>query len=275
MYKSFTLTQTSNIGLNVYQYGEERCAKKHSYGPAVRQHYLFHYVITGKGVLHTEFGAFPVLAGEGFLIYPHDITTYCADDREPWHYMWIEIDGLQAARLFDECHLSRAFPIYRPRTYRKDAEAGRRLQALVEHNQEQWATVLGLSYLFFAALIEHAQTDITHKEDDKTQHLKRAVKYIESRYHNTLTIEQLAQYCNLNRSYLSRLFKHEYGMSPKTYLLHFRMKIAASLLDSGTLAIKVVAVSVGYENQMHFSKAFRQVYGMSPLAWRHRSAGNG
>ncbi|PLL56526.1 AraC family transcriptional regulator, partial [Klebsiella michiganensis] len=44
MHKTFTLNHTDNIELNLYQYGEESCHKGHRYGPAVRQHYLFHYV---------------------------------------------------------------------------------------------------------------------------------------------------------------------------------------------------------------------------------------
>jgi AraC-like DNA-binding protein len=86
-----------------------------------------------------------------------------------------------------------------------------------------------------------------------------------------LTIESLAAYCNINRSYLCRLFKNAYGIGPKEYLLNFRMSIAVSLLSNGHTAIKVVGISVGYENQLHFSKAFKQVHGVSPARWRQEN----
>ncbi|SQI42950.1 DNA-binding transcriptional regulator AraC [Serratia plymuthica] len=49
------------------------------------------------------------------------------------------------------------------------------------------------------------------------------------------------------------------------------MSIAVSLLSNGPTAIKVVGISVGYENQLHFSKAFKQVHGVSPARWRQEN----
>ncbi|CAI0704268.1 AraC family transcriptional regulator [Serratia proteamaculans] len=271
MHKSFTLSRTDNIELNLYQYGEENCDKGHSFGPAVRQHYLFHYVISGTGVLHSEYGAFPVVAGEGFLIHPHDVTTYCADKKDPWHYMWLEVDGLMAGKLFEECRLSRQFPIYRARTSDETPQALRYLRRLVTHDDEHRLKTLGLSYLFFSALIDHRLQGSDEHSSDKAQHLHKAVKLIENRYHEQLTIERLAAYCNINRSYLCRLFKGAYGIGPKEYLLNFRMTLATSLLRNSQTAIKVVGISVGYENQLHFSKAFKQVHGVSPAKWRQEN----
>lgn len=271
MHKSFTLNRTDNIELNLYQYGEENCDKGHSFGPAVRQHYLFHYVISGTGVLHSEYGSFPVVAGEGFLIHPHDVTTYCADKKDPWHYMWLEVDGLIAGKIFEECHLSRQFPIYRPNLQDDNADALGYLRRIVAQGDEHRLKVLGLSYLFFSALIGNRLQGTAAHPDDKAQHLRKAVKQIENRYHEHLTIESLAAYCNINRSYLCRLFKNAYGIGPKEYLLNFRMSIAVSLLSNGHTAIKVVGISVGYENQLHFSKAFKQVHGVSPARWRQEN----
>lgn len=275
MYRSLALTNTSNIELNIYQYGQESCEKSHSFGPAVRQHYLFHYVISGKGVLYTEHGAFPVNPREGFLIYPHDVTTYCADENEPWHYMWLEVDGLAASRIFKECHLSRKSPIYRPIIYSDLPDELRYLQEIVAHDQDQWLKVVGLSYLFFSALTANSPQDIEEKVNAKERHLNKALKYMENNYHENITIESLAGYCNINRSHLSRLFKQEFGIGPKEYLLNIRMKVAANLLSSSKTAIKVVSISSGYENQLHFSKAFRQVHGMSPTKWRNSTYRNG
>lgn len=268
MHKSFTLSHTDNIELNLYQYGEENCAKGHSFGPAVRRHYLFHYVISGHGVLHSEFGAFPVAAGEGFLIYPQDVTTYCADPRDPWHYMWLEVDGLIAGKMFEECRLSRRAPVYRPAEYGDEPDTLRYLRQIIAQGERHRLTAIGLCYLFFSALVTSTPQGAAERQSDRTQHLRKAVKYLENRYHEPLTVAGLAAYCNLNRSHLCRLFKQEFGVGPKEYLLKLRMNIAVSLLCNSQTAIKVVGISVGYENQLHFSKAFKQVYGLSPAKWR-------
>ena len=271
MHKTFILNHTDNIELNLYQYGEETCNKGHSFGPAVRQHYLFHYVISGTGILYSEYGTFPVVAGEGFLIHPHDVTTYCADKRDPWHYIWLEVDGLIVAKIFEDCHLSRQFPVYRLNLNKDNTSAQGYLRQIINHGDEHQLKVQGLCYLFFSTLISNTLEGSASPHDEKAKHIRKAVKKIENRYHEHLTVDSLADYCNINRSYLCRLFKSAYGIGPKEYLLNFRMSIAVSLLSNSNTAIKVVGISVGYENQLHFSKTFKKVHGLSPAKWRQKN----
>ena len=61
------------IDLNLYQFGWERTEPLHFYGPHTRNHYLFHYVISGKGKLYTNEQEYPIHEGQGFLIVPGQI----------------------------------------------------------------------------------------------------------------------------------------------------------------------------------------------------------
>lgn len=86
------------IDLTLYQYGYEQTESLHSYGPFRRNHYLFHYVISGSGQLtyedqHRKEHKIFIRSGQGFLICPHQVTTYCADAVHPWEYVWLEFDG--------------------------------------------------------------------------------------------------------------------------------------------------------------------------------------
>ena len=54
------------------------------------------------------------------------------------------------------------------------------------------------------------------------------------------------------------------GQSPQDFLIRYRMSKATSLLTSTSLSIGDISVQVGYPNQLHFSRAFRNIYGMSP-----------
>ena len=58
------------VDLNLYQYGWEQTEPLHSYGPHARNHYLFHYVISGKGLLFANEQEYAVEGGHGFLIAP-------------------------------------------------------------------------------------------------------------------------------------------------------------------------------------------------------------
>lgn len=86
------------IDMTLYQYGWERCAPLHSYGPAARNHYLFHFILSGKGTLLSTDSqgvthAYQLRRNQGFLICPGQINTYHADETDPWEYAWIEFDG--------------------------------------------------------------------------------------------------------------------------------------------------------------------------------------
>ena len=93
------------------EFGKEDCDPAHSYGPAIRNHYLFHYILNGKGTLMWQDGKrhenkTVLRAGQGFLISPGQITTYIADDRIPWEYCWLEFDGLRAKEALEITGLS-------------------------------------------------------------------------------------------------------------------------------------------------------------------------
>ena len=69
-------------------------------------------------------------------------------------------------------------------------------------------------------------------------------------------------------SYFGKIFKQALGKSPQEFLLSYRMVKAAELLKLTKLSEGDVSLAVGYDNQMHFSRALKSVYGISPKKWR-------
>lgn len=151
--------------------------------------------------------------------------------------MWLEVDGLIAARIFEECHLSRQSPVYRPNLNKDDSSASGYLRQIVEHGDEHPLKVQGLCYLFFSSLISNTPGEKASSLMTKPGICKGRSK-IENRYHEHLTVDSTAAYCNINRSYLCRLFKGAYGIGPREYLLNFRMNIAVSLLKTALRRLK-------------------------------------
>lgn len=93
--KAHELHDMRFIDLNLYHFGWEKTNPSQSYGPHARTHYLFHYIIEGKGKLMIGEERYSIAAGQGFLLVPGQTTTYRADDHDPWEYTWIEFDGLR------------------------------------------------------------------------------------------------------------------------------------------------------------------------------------
>lgn len=91
------------IDFSLFQFGMEQCTPGHSFGPAARNHYLFHFVLSGTGTLYADNAdgtsvPFQIKSGQGFMIFPEQVNMYIADTDLPWEYVWIEFDGLRRAK---------------------------------------------------------------------------------------------------------------------------------------------------------------------------------
>jgi AraC-like DNA-binding protein len=92
-----------------------------------------------------------------------------------------------------------------------------------------------------------------------------AQAYIEHHYWQAaLTISDIVNAVQLERSYLFRLFKEATGMSLLNYLTDYRIQRACELLRASDLSIKSIAYSVGYKDQLYFSRVFKKATSHTP-----------
>lgn len=92
--------------------------------------------------------------------------------------------------------------------------------------------------------------------------------YIENNYNKPIDLNVIADHFSFSPSYLTKIFVKHFNITPSKYIQNYRINIAKQLLGDYSLTINVVANLVGYTDQFHFSKSFKQVVGMSPTAFR-------
>lgn len=263
------------IDLGLYQYGWEQCDPAHSFGPAARNHYLFHYVISGTGTLTAENSrresvTYNVKSGQGFMLFPHQICTYIADSELPWEYTWLEFDGLKVKEFIETAGLTMNTPIYRPRHKDIAQQMTDEMLYIASHSQESPLHLIGHLYLFLDYLAKSNSSPIqTQGNRMRDFYIKEALSFIEQNFQNDISVEDIAAFCNLNRSYFGKIFRDTVGKSPQEFLISYRMSKAGELLKMTSLSIADIGNAVGYPNQLHFSRAFKNVYGVSPRAWRY------
>lgn len=264
------------VDLSLYQYGMEQCPPAYSFGPATRNHYLFHYVLSGTGRLMANDSRgisheYQIRSGEGFMIFPRQINTYIADTKLPWEYVWIEFDGMRAREIIETAGLSPDHPVYHA-AY-KDLRENMKDEMLyiAEHHDAPPFHLMGHLYLFIDYLSRSSSSQIATSGRVRDFYIKEALNYIEQNFQNDISVENIASFCGLNRTYFGRIFKETVGKSPQQFLLSYRMAKAAELLKLTELTINDVGNAVGYPNQLHFSRAFKNVYGLSPREWRNKN----
>ena len=267
------------IDLGLYQFGWEQCDPSHSFGPAARNHYLFHLCLSGTGTLFAnntkgELITYQVKSGQGFMLFPNQICTYIADHEIPWEYVWVEFDGLRVKESIDSAGLTQNNPIYRSR-HKNIAETMKsELLYLVNHKDESPFHLIGHLYLFIDSLIRSSSsTQIGSGNSLRDFYIKEAFSFIEQNFQNDISIEDIAACCGLNRSYFGKIFHQNMGKTPQEFLMSYRMTKATELLKLTELSIADVGNAVGYPNQLHFSRAFKNIYGLSPRQWRNENGG--
>ncbi len=231
-------------------FGMEKNYPSHAFGPNIREYYLIHFVLEGKGVFINPKQEYTLEKGDAFLIRPGEVCTYKADNDEPWTYIWIGFNGNMSNR-FD--NVSDVF--------KYDEIITEEFKIAYEENnlvEEQLASIL---FKLYRSLF---------KNKISSNPINQAIGYINVYYANNLKIEDLADMLHLNRKYLSRAFKKKTGYTIQQYMLKKRMNEGKKLLDMG-YNVKETAILLGYSDSFAFSKAFKKACSVSPKDYINKS----
>ena len=237
--------------LNPLILGEEKCEPSHSYGPIARKYTLIHFVVRGSGTFCRGGKNYTVNAGQAFIILPDEITTYCASESDPWYYRWVGFNGSLSAR----------FSELEPVVYYKTDWAKEMLSIECDKSVYEYeiASKLFMMYSEFFA--------DKHQRNDYTETVK---DYINALYMQQIRVEDIAERMNLDRRYLSRIFKQKTGKSIQEYIITVRMDEAKKLLEKGCSVLEASQLC-GYEDVCNFSKMFKSRTGVSPGKWKKHS----
>ncbi len=263
------INRLNHTDLNMYQCGTQKCGPGHYYGPAVRDHFLIHYIHEGSGKYCVGNREYRLQKDQGFLICPDIVTYYQADLAEPWDYSWVGFHGLKAESYLKSCGLTADNPVF---SCNDDYVNSCFSQMIEAKNLQKGREIrlLGCLYLLLSHLIEQNGKDrfIDQTESRKELYIHKAVEFIEMNYSRKMSISELARHIGLDRSYLGSVFKEQLNTSPQDFLINYRINRACELMKNDALSIGDISRSVGYDDPLLFSRLFRQNKGMPPREYR-------
>lgn len=265
---SSILTITNNLTTNplsLYHCGHEQCKPSHSFGPAIRPHYLFHYILSGQGTYYVNGESYHLKEGNGFLITPGVTTLYVADMEEPWEYCWIGFDGTDIKTVLQNCGLNSNNLIF---TDQSNGLLRKNLLSLI-HNFTKGKgneyTYMGQLYLCFSHMYTSTNCQAKPIYED---HIIKALDYIHHNYTYDIKISDVARYISIDRTYLYKLFMTYKNLSPQQYLIRHRLNIAGELLMDTNLNVTEIAFSCGFKDASSFNKHFKKHFNITPLQYR-------
>ena len=242
--------------------GFEECTPGHNYGPTVRNYYLFHLVLSGKGRFSVCGKDYEIGKNKAFFIRPDTLHQYCADKTQPWHYVWLGFKGAGAKALSDRALGSEEV------VFDVDADLAYDLESILKTNTDTTETLFKLTS-FLYRLLGDIYTSLSRSETAKPDIVKSAVRFIENNYFRPFDVTWLAGELGMSRSHFTTVFTAAMNCSPYNYLTRYRIgKAEKLLLDTHGFTVTEVAYAVGFSSIERFSEMFKKYTGVPPLAYR-------
>ena len=123
-------------------------------------------------------------------------------------------------------------------------------------------------YEIFFSLVKHLEKSGEVRTENSKVYLDYAVDLIHREYSGKLNVSDICKKIGISEPYLFRLFKKEFGKSPKRYISDFRITQSKILLACTDMTVSEIGSAVGYEDILAFSKFFSANTGMSPTEYR-------
>ena len=226
-------------------------------------HFSIEYVYEGSGMVQHNSETYHVSAGDFFILHPNAYHHYYANRKTPWKKIFLTLNG--------DPEFLALLKIYKVENvhYLHHTQSPFELEDILELIKKETPNMAHeLEMLLFKLVISISDFYKSNEQQIDNNKITLAKNFIERRITTKLTVDELSKYVNLNRSYLTRQFKHFFGLSPNEYILIAKIEYATNLLKTSNLSLEIIAYKLSFSDAAHFSHKFKQYTGLTPGKFR-------
>ncbi len=249
-------------GLRVACGGFERCVPGYEIERSGFPYLSIEFVVHGKGALVLDGAERPLSAGAVFTYGPGVAHRIRSDAGDPMMKYFVDFSGEAARELLNETGLD-------PGTC-THVSAAAQIQNIFEDIIRNGLAPTPLTPRACALLVEYLILKIAEKSAPQGAANSRACatyercrRFIEERFLEVRTLEEVADRCNVDKAYICRLFQKFDYQSPYQKLLRLQMTYASDRLQNSGRLVKEIADELGWD-PLHFSRVFKKICGISP-----------
>lgn len=242
-------------------------------GLRILEYYNLHFIMEGKVEFTYDKESIILSKGDVFAMLPGSTYRYqLAPNESNLQMTWISMDGPQVPELFAAAGFSKTAP-YLFGVISKELESTlRQLFLPWKYDMKRHNELCSILYRICSLMIASDPSD--NSQTGKENWIPKSVAFMDTYYMEHITVRDVADYLSLHRTYFSKVFTEEMGVTPLQYLHRLRMEKAAELLASHFM-ISEVSLLLGYSDAYAFTHAFSKYYGSPPGSWRTAQRGNG
>lgn len=232
--------------------------------------FIFQYTLAGRGGLEFDGKVRFLTPGEAMLVrIPHCHRYFLPDDSPGWEFVYLCIHGGQANSVLREIQDAAGAVLNLSGGCRRSLASLMRILRVAFGEEETSAfQASALAYEFVMGLADDVLQAGGQREWSVPT--EKAVAFAHRRFRQGIGVEDLAGVAGLSRSYFTRRFTREVGVSPHQYLMDLRVREAARLLLQSDATLEGIAMNVGFCDGNHLCKSFKAATGMTPGAFRRR-----
>lgn len=141
------------------------------------------------------------------------------------------------------------------------------VRALVDDGDRCGFFMQSVSHALAARCLNPEETDERGTPLPKWR-LAKFERFISSRLHESVSLEQMAEAVDLSRMHFAKSFRLATGFTPHEYLLFRRIEWAKSAMLTSRMNLCEIALEAGFQAQAHFSTVFKRFTGATPAQWK-------
>lgn len=262
-----------SLGINLLFAGRERNLPTNRVS-TTRDHFLFHFVTGGQGILRANNQIHHLAVDQGFFIFPGQTAFYSPAANDPWSYWWMGFSGRESGALLEQLGITGRNCIVTPAHPERLKQFFETLLATLRLRPTGFPlAAMGYYYLIMSELgtVSGLTGGTTRRTASAgSDAVQAATEFIDTNLQRGIGAAETASYVGLDAGYLNRLFKARHGCTMREYLIRSRLERAKLLLKNSTLTVAHIAQSVGYADYPTFEKRFKAIVGRSPSDYRSR-----
>jgi AraC-like DNA-binding protein len=245
--------------------GVEHCAPNYVISRPTFAFYSIEFVVRGLGRLRLGAHEHRLQPGSIFSYgpgIPHQIST---DPEQTLTKYFVDFAGRDAAALLKGARLraGAVAQIFPP------MEIQPLFEELIRNGRRGTRHSPGICAMLLEALalkILESPAPMPGRETLAFATYRQCRDHISRHFQRLRSVKEIARECHLDDAYLCRLFKRYDQETPYRFLVRLKMNYAAERLQSPATLVKQVAEDAGFANPFHFSRAFKSMFGISPIA---------
>lgn len=229
---------------------------------------LILYCTEGCGQLRVGDWQGKIVPGQVMLLPQGLRHLYEADSHTPWTLFWVHFRGTAADHFLQYLGFRERHPVLKVGVS-PALKAG--FYNLMEVRRTGYST---RAFIRSANQLRHLLSQIAVEKRTQRDRGRSGLElapvqaFMQENIYQSLTLEQLAASANMSKYHFSMRYKELSGYSPIRHFLNMKMEHACDLLDSTSLGVSAIALRMGYEDPLYFSRVFRRTIGRSPRAYR-------